>query len=364
MKQVSRCLPFLLALLVAASFSGAAFAQGQADTMPARPIYARLPPHALAYDVEPPAVPLPTWSGSYVYKSQTYKYTMVGRNPSSGLSTTTPVYIIPLKLVFGTQSFTPQHVLSNGKTAIQNTSASPVFADMDWVTPKGTDLGTTQYEDAYQRGNFWGKVSKATGYHVLLGKPKVEPLQTLTVPAADGQVGTEFGVRVGLADINWFDAQIEPMLTSLSIPANALPIFLTYDVYLTEGECCIGGYHSYTGTQAYSMFTYIGTPGAFSQDVSALSHEVGEWVDDPLTNNTDVPSLCGQTGNQILEVGDPEEVFTNYGAFPYTVGGYTYNLQDLVYLEYFGAPTTTSVDSGAMTFHDNPFGLSVCSNGG
>ncbi len=67
-------------------------------------------------------------------------------------------------------------------------------------------------------------------------------------------------------------------------------------------------------------------PGIFAQDVSALSHESGEWMDDPLVVNTNGNTVaCG-----ILEVGDPEEGFSNYGAFPYTLGGSTYNLQDLV----------------------------------
>jgi len=65
--------------------------------------------------------------------------------------------------------------------------------------------------------------------------------------------------------------------------------------------------------------------GAFSQDVSALSHETAEWADDPLVVNTSGNQVaCG-----ILEVGDPEEGFTNYGGFPYTLNGFTYNLQDL-----------------------------------
>jgi hypothetical protein len=238
---------------------------------------------------------------------------------------------------------------------------------MDWVAPNGTDLGTTQYEDAFQRGNFWGQVSAAPGYHVLLGAPKVGPLQTIVVPAADGHVATEFGVKVGLADINWFDATvIQPFITKYAkyITPSTIPIFMTYDVYLTQGGgCCIGGYHGSTGSAAapiaYSHFTYIGTPGAFSQDVGALSHELGEFVDDPLVVNTNGnPVQCG-----ILEVGDPEEVFSNYGDFEYTFNGFTYSLQDLTYLEYFGAPNTTSV-GGELTFHNNPFSLSVCSQGG
>ena len=126
---------------------------------------------------------------------------------------------------------------------------SPIFKDMDWIAGDGvTDLGTTQYEDAFQRGNFWGQVSSAPGYHVLLGAPKVAPVQTYVVPAADGSIASEFGVRVGLADINWFDSTvIQPLLKKFTqIQPGTLPIFMTYDVYLTSGGCCIGGYHSAT----------------------------------------------------------------------------------------------------------------------
>jgi hypothetical protein len=97
--------------------------------------------------------------------------------------------------------------------------------------------------------------------------------------------------------------------------------------------------------------------GAFSQDVSALSHEIGEWADDPLTvnyNGNNTP--CG-----ILEVGDPEEGDANFGAFHYVLHNFTYNLQDLVFLPYFGAPGSTSLH-GWFSFQDNT-SLSICSNG-
>ncbi len=369
MKQRFTALSVFAALLVAASLAGTAFAQDSTDTLPAHPRYARLLPHLDPNAPVPPST-LTTWNGSFVYKGHTYKYNMVGTAPSTGTSTTVPVFIIPVALSYKsgttTTTFTPETKLKNGLTAVQSTTGSPIFKNMDWVTPEGTDLGTTQYEDAFQRGNFWTQVSAAPGYHVLLGTPKVAPVQTIVVPAADGSVGTEFGIKVGLADINWFDGQLQAILTKLkkNITPNTLPIFITYDAYLTEGTCCIGGYHSSfstsAGIQAYSHFTYIGTPGIFAQDVSALSHEAGEWLDDPLVVNTGGnPVSCG-----ILEVGDPEEGFANFGAFPYTLNGSTYNLQDLVYLEYFGAPNTTSVDGGAESFHDNPFHLGICNNGG
>jgi hypothetical protein len=123
-----------------------------------------------------------------------------------------------------------------------------------------------------------------------------------------------------------------------------LPLFVSYDIYLTSGGCCIGGYHDSDGSQpagqTYSYATYVDTVGAFSQDVSALSHELGEWLDDPFVdNNVD----CND--NSILEVGDPLEGLSNYGGFPYKLNGMTYNLQSLVFIGYFGAPKTWSANS-------------------
>ena len=157
------------------------------------------------------------------------------------------------------------------------------------------------------------------------------PTLTLSPSRTFGKTGSVFGFTAALVDINWFDSQVPNLISKLQ--PNAFPIFLTYDTYLTQGgSCCIGGYHSSEGStsnpQSYAEAAYVDHPGVFSQNVSALSHEVGEWADDPLTvnfNGNNTP--CG-----ILEVGDPEEAFSNYGGFPYVLHGFTYNLQDLVTL--------------------------------
>jgi hypothetical protein len=357
----------LLAALAMVSLTATVFAQDTTDTLPAHPRYATLTPH-LRSDLATPATPLTTWNGSFVFHGVTYKYNMVGTAPSTGTSTTVNTFIIPIALTYTsggtTTTFSPAHVLSNGQTVTKNTTQSPIFqSGVDFVTG-GIDLGNTQYIDAYQRGNFWGQVQSATGYHLLLGTPRVAPVQTFAVPANQGHIATEFGVKVGLADINWLDAKLQGIINKVhQITPNTLPIFVTYDVYVTSfGGCCIGGYHSSMGStaapQAYSYFTYIDKP-VFAQDVSALSHEIGEWADDPLVVNINGNSVqCG-----ILENGDPEETFANNGAFPYSLNGFTYNLQDLVYLPYFGAPTSTSAN-GSLTFQGNPFHLGVCSNGG
>jgi hypothetical protein len=307
------------------------------------------------------STPLTTWNGSFVSAGKTFNFNMVGTAPSTGTSTTVQAFVIPIKLVIGSQTFDPQTVLSNGKTVVNNTIASPVFATGVSFTSGGVSMGSTQYLDAYQRANFWGTVSAHTGYHVLLGGPTIEPEVTLTVPKRSGTTGTPFGHTAAEVDINYFDAQVQAIIKNITaIQPNTLPIIITYDTYLTQNRsCCIGGYHSSFGLasapQSYAVFSYVDHPGDFSQDVSALSHEIGEWMADPLVVNTGNNTPCG-----ILENGDPLENTANFGGFPFTLGGFTYNLQDLVTMPYFGAPPSTSVNN-EFTFQGQH--LTQCQNG-
>ncbi len=308
------------------------------------------------------ATPLQTFNGSFTSSGTTFNYNMVGTAPSTGTSTTVQPFIIPIKLVVGGTTFDPQTKLSNGNTVVQNTVVSPIFSSgVDFVSG-GVDMGSTQYIDAFQRANFWGTVATHTGYHLLLGGPTIQPEVTLTVPKRSGTTGTPFGSLAGEVDINFFDAQVRSIITNTAaIQPNTLPIFLIYDTYLTQNHsCCIGGYHSSTGStsapQSYAVFSYVDHPGQFSQDVSALSHEIGEWADDPLVvniNGNNTP--CGT-----LEIGDPLENTANFGGFPFTLNGFTYNLQDMTTLPYFGAPPSTSVNN-EFTFQGQK--LTVCQNG-
>ncbi|HKD01967.1 MAG TPA: hypothetical protein VKB77_06055 [Terriglobales bacterium] len=362
--SVRLCQALGLTLLAGLTLADASAQEQNAQNSQPRGMYVVMPPH-LRNDVAPPAASLETWNGSFTYNGSTYSYNMVGADPSSNTSATIPTYIVPVKIVITSKkkqyTYDPSHVLSNGKTVTNNTVASPIFDATTTYVQGGVDVGTTQYIDAFQRANFWGTVQTQTNSHLLLGGPTVLAEQTLKPPSADGKIGSVFGFTAGLVDINWFDSQLPNIINSLGIQPNSFAIFLTYDVYLTQGGCCIGGYHSSEGSssnpQSYAHATYVDHPGDFAQDVSALSHEVGEWADDPLVvniNGNNTP--CGT-----LEVGDPEEGFSNYGAVPYVLNGFTYNLQDLVMLPYFGAPTSTSVN-GWYSFQGNS-SLFVCSNG-
>ena len=98
MKQKFGVLGLLAALASIACVTSAAFAQ-EADTTPAHPMFERLRP-VLNTEAVTPATPLTTWNGSFVYQGMTYKYNMVGEAPSTGKSTTIPVFIIPVVLTF------------------------------------------------------------------------------------------------------------------------------------------------------------------------------------------------------------------------------------------------------------------------
>lgn len=350
-----------MSVVCLAAFGWTALASGQATLAP-RAMYVVRPAHPVSNAVRQAATAqLTQWNGKFTdLTKQPITFTMVGTNPTStNVTTTIPVFIIPIKMVYGTangnMTFDPvAKKLANSKTIIQNTIASPVFDPSLNFTQGGTNLGTTQYIDAYQRGNFWSTVSSRPKYHVLLGTPTVLAEQSITVTASQGKViANPFGTgKVGTYDINAFDGKLQTYLAKFTqINPGALPIFVTYDTYLTQGGCCIGGYHSANGSQpagqTYATFTYVDHASSFSEDVSALSHEVGEWMDDPFVDN-----FVNCTDNSVMENGDPLEGNAKYGTFPYTLNGFTYNLQSLVFIPYFGKARSTSVH-GWLSFQND-----------
>jgi len=351
-------LVFLAALAVAGLLSLSALAHTRPE-----PRFVVVPNH---FNRAPrnPSSTLPQWSGSFTdLTHKTIHYTMVGTDPSkTNTSTTVPVVLVPIKMVYGSQNgnmtFDPHHKLSNGRSVVQNTLVSPVFeSGIDFVQG-GVDLGNTQYIDAYQRGNFWAAVQTHSGYHVLLGTPTVLLERTITVTAAEGKViNNPFAAgRVGTMVISDFDAKLQSLIHYLRAHINpgVLPVFLTYDIFLTEsGSCCIGGYHSAEGGppggQTYAYATYVDSVGSFAQDVSLLSHEIGEWMDDPFIDNN-----VNCYNHPLMEVGDPLEKKPNYGGYPYTLNGFTYNLQSLVFIDYFGAPRSGRVNNWLSFQNDEP----------
>lgn len=348
---------------------GSALAQSNLDSawVPGQPRFVAIPrgdaQKALAESLAATNVPL--WSGSFTFSSVTYHFTMVGSNPALGSATSriTPV-IVPLKFAFsnGTTLSATSIVCSGTKTAVALTKQSPILKNHSFA-PGGTNVGSTQYVDAFQRANFWKQVSTVSpNYHVLLCGPAtstnpcpvpVQPLQTITV---DGNGGTVPGpcARIGEMDINAFDSIAQSLITKLGIPATSLPIFLGYNTFLTfNGGCCILGYHSATSANHTYLYAAYSDPNIFSapiEDIHALSHEVGEWMDDPFINNIvpawgHVGQVSGCQNN--LEVGDPVTGI----AFTVTMpNGIIYHPEDLVFKSWFARQKPSTAVNGWYTF--------------
>ncbi len=324
-----------------------------------KPMFVVGPKHAAPLTNRVPGSNLTQWNGSFTdLTGKTINFTQIGTSPATtNTTTTTTIYIIPIKMVYGSangnMTFDPNKVklANNHNRSVPKAIIDlPLFqSNIDFnpqygsCSPSCVDLGTTQYEDAFQRGTWWGNdVGTNTDYHVVFATPVVLKEQKIVVTAAQGKVmNNPFGTGVvGTMDINAFDSALQGYMKALKqINPGVLPLFVTYDIYLTSGGCCIGGYHNADGAQpggqTYSYATYVDSVGAFSQDVSAFSHELGEWTDDPFTDN-----YVNCDDNSLMEVGDPLEGGKNYGAYPYKDKGFTYNLQSLVYMDYFGAPTS------------------------
>jgi hypothetical protein len=298
---------------------------------------------------------VPEYTASVKVGTQNFTYTIVGKNPAikvANPSTTVKAVLIPVIMKFSNgKSWNPAKADScdSGASALARTQKSPVFVSQSWNFG-ATSVGTGQYIDAFQRGEFW-KFAKPTGinpgFHNKLTLTTL-PAITISVPNAQAFVLTQ-GIscgngRVGATNIGWLDNHLRnvviPSLASQGVGTTVFPIFLLHNfVEIESGQCCVLGYHNSfntpAGAQTYGLAMYDNSRiFTGSSDVSALSHEVGEWQNDPSgTNPTPSWGNIGQvTGCQTnLEVGDP----LSGTVFKDTLNGFAYHPQELAFFSWF-----------------------------
>jgi len=301
---------------------------------------------------------MPFFQSSFDFLGVSFPFRMIGTNPAHGSATTrVPVIIIPVQFNFadGTQLSATQTACGDTQSPESRILASPLFSNFPF-TVGNTFVGDTQYMDAFQRANFWTDVStKSPDYHVLLS-PQVGSLFSVTLdPTLSGDVQGPCA-NIGFEEIGDFDPQVQNLINTLQIPQNTLPVFVMYNTFLTQnGGCCILGYHS-TSFDAhlhpYLVASYS-DPNLFNkpiEDIHALSHELGEWMDDPFIRSF-VPSWgnVGQVGgcSFSLENGDP---VTGTAFQVTTADGFTYHPEDLVFLPWFARQTPSTSVNGQYTF--------------
>jgi hypothetical protein len=343
-----------------------AFARSAIDRLPKHPtpMTVTLPHRGLnvpATGADATAPHLKTWHSAITSGGISYPYYMVGKNVKVAQSiptTTVTAPVIPLIIKIGTHTWDPTVAQSAcGETAsvVSRVQNSPLFDKTHDFVFGGTDVGTTQYTDAYQRGNFY-KFTKPTGvnpgYHVYI-KYVAHPAITITVPTSKSGLGTGGCESEGAIEINWFDNYLQttvfPALAAESTPIgpNKFPIFVMRNVTFfisNTTNCCALGYHNafnnpnFAGNaQTYSAFEWPDNsffPASYNDTVVG-SHEVAEWMDDPFTDNPtpawgNIGQVSGCQSN--LENGDP---LTPTNVPPVTMNGYTYHLQELAFFSWF-----------------------------
>lgn len=233
----------------------------------------------------------------------------------------------------------------------------------------GVDVGSTQATDAFQRANFWNTIDR-NSYHVLLAPLHLLSPVTLNAPAPSGGVGGLAldlpnlipGIcgRLGLVDINTIDSFVTSQFASLlaqGVKPSNFPIFMFYNTAFSIGDpanlgnCCAGGYHNAVNVntnanpvaQTYSVIDFdmtgffLNNSGSSVLDIEIASHEVAEWMDDPLGVNP-VPAWgnAGQVQGQCqtnLEVGDP--LSGTEAPRIFMGNSFTYHLQELAFFSWF-----------------------------
>jgi hypothetical protein len=311
----------------------------------------------------------PHFTSNFKVNGVNYNFTMVGRNPKSGLATTIQSIIIPLRMNF--TGFGPNGDVSysfDPGPAVTNMVASPLYQ------PAPFPNGVGQFCDQMQRAAFWNRMDKDHQWHVYMDRPNVAGAIDVAVTPDLGPT-TELiplgaGVYLGNVPIDFMDSVARTVLGQLNLDPGVLPIFVTNGV--TADAL---GYHTAYAQQKNSpppaighLQTYIYTswldptvvPPIFA-DVSTFNHELAEWMNDPFVNNVvptwvyppadDPRAVCSD--NPYLEVGDPQgngPTFDDFPAAEITLGGVTYHLQQLVLWQWFADEVPSSAYGGWYTF--------------
>jgi hypothetical protein len=308
-----------------------------------------------------------------------YNGTIVGAGPATARKVTTKVnvLVVPVIVHIGATVFNPSAIDTciNAKTTpLAATLASPLFknAAFDGKTGaghaakmNGVDVGTTTYADAVRRGEFWADVH-GTNYHTAFTVSVAAPwtISAATVNAlGGGNVIATHCAKIGVLPTDAFRNYISNTVIPgiHAIKPTAFVLFLMKDVVTTSNtplncaQFCDYGYHAAIGTpvQTFAVSEYDTTlhfwnsPGV--RDIAPLSHEISEWLDDPLvTNPTPLWGGIGEVSDGCQSNWEPGDPLTGHDypaiAMP---GGVTYHPQELAFQAwYYNSHTQASPGAG------------------
>jgi len=322
-------------------------------------------------------------SGSPQHK---WLYTIAGSRPDLGGTTVFDAPIVPVSLDLldydGSVRVVNGHRLHYSvEPFVQATLNSPIFQTADYTSSEVP----TQFSDSVQRAEFYNVMQ--SDWHTLL-KPSLKTPRTLSIPRGDYYFALNNDgscCAFVLVDIDVFSNRLfPPTATDISTPVGAaehagdittrgIATFLFPNTYLylqhNPNNCCVLGFHTYDYEPGdanngfrekryvlnYSSWISPGLFGTGFEDVTALSHEITESLNDPFVGSDGVhgitPWWLSENGNcqDDFEVGDVIEGLPD-STTAVKLSGRTYHPQNEALLQWFEFQSPSTALGGAYSY--------------
>jgi len=322
-------------------------------------------------------IPLAQYGFTASKDGKRYSGMLVGTSPFSKplKGATINAIVVPVKVTIGSTTFDPMapDCRDANVSALTRFRQSPLTNDVPNLTMNGVDIGSVQFINGLRRAEFWATIQGSPAY-----QNELKYFYADSYELTAGMVGTN-GItdggnceQIGVLNFAWLDtllqARVPQVLTSPGMTSPAVVLFLLRNIVECDKippsptDSCALGYHGAIGTsiQTYGVIDWD-TSRTFTgvSDASVASHEIGEWMDDPLGTNPTPPwGGVGQVGGQESdcqnnwEVGDP----LSGTLMPViTMNGMTYEMQELGFFSwFFNRDTDPSLGTGGR-FSSNGF---------
>jgi chitinase len=309
-------------------------------------------------------VSIPHFSGSFLFQGKTFPFTIVGRAPQKAQTTRIPTVIIPISLYF--EGYVDQQgnpIVMDISPKLPSVVNSPNFRNASYPG------GYTQFGDAVQRAQFFHAMS--ADWHTILEEPRVLRPVNIDVPRGSATLYhmRSSGAVFAVVDEGFFISHLNTIIQLENLNVNALPIAVSANVFLSPGgdirKCCVLGFHTsfdagdrdelqLVQTFVWASWIDAGIFGSTVADVTAISHEISEWLNDPFSSNIvpdwQFPNAGGGCQNN-METGDPISAFQHAG-FPVIIDGFTYHPQNETLLQWFERKTPSDAIDRAYSFPD------------
>lgn len=307
---------------------------------------------------------IPYFSGSFAFQGSNFPFTIVGNKPQAGGSTQIPTQIISVSLFFeGFVDDQGDAIVLDADPIVPRVESSPVFRNASYQT-----VGVTQFADAVQRAQFFNRM--AQDWHTLLAGPQLLKPVVIDVPRGMAKVyrNRSLGITFAIVDANFFISQLNTVVQLENLRPDSLALVVTNNVFLSPKadvkQCCVLGFHTSfaagTGespqvqTLVWASWIDAGLLGGSVADITPLSHEISEWMNNPFGANFVPPwQVLGQPGGcqNNLETADPVATLPN-ASYPVIVDGVTFHPQTQVLLPWFMRQEAADSLDGAFSFPD------------